>query len=377
MRLIKTASLEMEQFYDDTKIPEYAILSHTWGDEEATFEDMKSTSASVLSSKAGFAKIKACCIQAARDGYEYVWVDTCCIDKSSSAELTEAINSMFRWYQDSSRCFAYLADVPGNLDPDDLSVAFARSRWFTRGWTLQELLAPRNVIFYAQDWTEIGDRARLGKEITKITSIHQEILDGLRHVSTASIAERMSWASKRQTTRIEDIAYCLLGIFNINMPMLYGEGKRAFIRLQEEIIKDSDDQSIFAWDSDHLHLPDYRGILAPSPSLFANSAGFVPKAVGNRATQMPYSITNKGLQIQLPSLFNATEDVRIAIIGCINGSDPNMYVGIKLKRVDAPYNLFERVAQTRVKQVCPEDFAATKTSMIYIRKADFFGSNLP
>ena len=163
--------------------------------------------------------------------------DLCCIDKTSSAELSEAINSMYRWYQESGVCYAYLADVPPN--------AFSKSRWFTRGWTLQELIAPSTVIFLDQKWQEIGTKSSLQRVISEITGIPTDILLG-GDLEDASIAQRMSWASKRETTRVEDAAYCLMGIFSIHMPMLYGEGERAFIRLQEEIMRVSDDHSLFA-----------------------------------------------------------------------------------------------------------------------------------
>ena len=192
-------------------------------------------------------KIQFSCAQAAKDGYGYIWVDTCCIDKSSSAELSEAINSMYKWYQNAEKCYAYLADVPTGADLWPKQSSFRRSRWFTRGWTLQELIAPSNLIFYSAEWLYLGTRYVLSSLLTEITGVDYTILAGARGIENASIAKKMSWASNRVTTRVEDIAYCLMGLFAVNMPMLYGEGDRAFIRLQEEIIKNSDDQSLFAW----------------------------------------------------------------------------------------------------------------------------------
>jgi hypothetical protein len=182
--------------------------------------------------KAGYSKIRGCCKAAAADGFEYVWIDTCCIDKTSSSELSEAINSMYKWYQEAEVCYVYLADV----FPDISTSSFAKSRWFTRGWTLQELIAPSSVIFFDAHWRDIGTKASLVKPIAEITGIHIDALSNGR-VSRFSVAQRMSWASRRETTREEDIAYCLLGIFSINMPLLYGEGQKAFLRLQEEIMK--------------------------------------------------------------------------------------------------------------------------------------------
>ena len=166
---------------------------------------------------------------AVADGFDYIWIDTCCIDKTSSAELSEALNSMYRWYQEAEECYAYLADVPHNSINRATGVTGPswKSRWFTRGWTLQELIAPLSVIFLNSEWQEIGTKSNLQRDISEITGIPSSFLlgDDLRH---ASIAQRMSWASKRETTRIEDLAYYLMGLFGIYMPMLYGEGERAY-----------------------------------------------------------------------------------------------------------------------------------------------------
>jgi hypothetical protein len=190
--------------------------------------------------------------QAAHDGHEYIWIYTCCIDKSSSAELSEAINSMYAWYQKAEICYAVLDDVPGP-DAADFEAEFKASRWFTRGWTLQELLAPRNVVFFGRPLTGpsimLGDRTSLCGLISTSTAIAEEDLIGSAYCQYCTVAQKMSWASKRETTREEDIAYSLMGLFSVNMPLLYGEGARAFMRLQEEITNISDDQSIFAWVS--------------------------------------------------------------------------------------------------------------------------------
>ncbi|PKS07150.1 hypothetical protein jhhlp_005750 [Lomentospora prolificans] len=293
MRLIDTSTLKLQFFASD--VPPYAILSHTWGDGEVAFQDMQRGRA-FASRLQGFAKIEDCCRQAKRDGYAWAWVDTCCIDKQSSAELSEAINSMYRWYQHSAVCYVYMPDVvadpdsfpvsnsptslvPGEAWPSSpgrdakhlrrLGLAFAASRWFRRGWTLQELIAPRLVEFYDRDWTEIGTKASLVSDLQRITGIRAEILQGASPGSLCTIAERLSWASKRDTLRVEDRAYSLLGIFNVNMPLLYGEGQNAFIRLQEEIIRRSEDLSLLAWYQPRLP-GSYSGVLAPDP------AGFTP-----------------------------------------------------------------------------------------------------
>lgn len=173
--------------------------------------------------------------------------------------------------------------------------AFTSSRWFTRGWTLQELLAPRDVRFYSMDWTFLGTKIELCNEISKITTISPPFLRGT-NVQHASVAKRMSWASERKTTRVEDTSYCLLGIFGVHMPMLYGEGENAFRRLQEEIIKVSNDQSLFAWGGEFGD-EEAVGLLAKSPSQFRNSGNIVPY---NSEQDISYAITNTGLRIALP-----------------------------------------------------------------------------
>jgi hypothetical protein len=182
-------------------IPRYAILSHTWGadDQEVTFKDMVSGTGH---EKAGYDKIRFCARQAAADRLRYFWVDTCCIDKSSSAELTESINSMFTWYKEAARCYVFLVDLPPGTA---LSEGLRRCRWFTRGWTLQELLAPKAIMFYDQAWNLIGDRPGLAYLLSHITGITNDCLLGFQVLSTTSIATRMSWASRRQTKRIEDM----------------------------------------------------------------------------------------------------------------------------------------------------------------------------
>jgi hypothetical protein len=222
-------------------IPSYAILSHTWGpdSEEVTFQDLMNGTGE---RKTGYEKIRFCAEQAERHGLIHFWIDTCCINKENSTELAEAINSMFRWYHDAARCFVFLADVSvpsghgGTLPPNQSwESAFRASRWFTRGWTLQELLAPKSVHFFAQDGTLLGDKASLQQQIHEITGV---ALPALRGDSLAlfEIEERFKWAESRQTTREEDWAYSLLGIFDVFISPIYGEGKEnAVRRLKKEI----------------------------------------------------------------------------------------------------------------------------------------------
>jgi hypothetical protein len=240
MRLLECKNdgeFSLTQFFDD--IPRYAILSHTWGPEEVTFRDMIEGNGT---RKTSFDKIRFCGEQARRDGLHYFWVDTCCIDKSSSAELAEAINSMFRWYRDAAKCYVFLPDVPRTtVDSKDRSLqlpwemAFRTSRWFTRGWTLQELIAPTSVEFFSKNWELLGDRNSLERYICEITRIPSRALRG-SPLAGFSLTERMSWAETRQTAREEDIAYSLLGMFDVYMPLIYGEGRaNAVGRLQEAI----------------------------------------------------------------------------------------------------------------------------------------------
>lgn len=255
--------------YIGKDIPQYAMLSHTWGadHEEVTFKDLME-GIGKGKSKAGYRKLEFCAKQAARDGLRFFWVDTCCIDKSSSAELSEAINSMFRWYHRAEKCYVYLPDVSiGDLTQSDLSsqqtwkADLRRSRWFTRGWTLQELLAPRSVEFFSTDSEQLlGDRISLAQEIYDITGIPAQALNG-SHLSHFSVDERMSWAERRETKREEDGAYSLLGIFNIHMPLLYGEGRqKAFARLYKEI-----EQSIRIQKDDRESVQQSR-LTKPLPS---------------------------------------------------------------------------------------------------------------
>ncbi|KAF1829888.1 HET-domain-containing protein [Decorospora gaudefroyi] len=220
-------------------IPPYAILSHTWGDDEFLFEDLVNGTGE---SKAGYKKIRFCGEQTARDSLQYFWLDTCCIDKWKISELSHAINSMFRWYKNAAKCYAFLSDV--STSPTDAQrhqstweASFRKSRWFTRGWTLQELLAPALIDFFSLEGQRIGDKASLEQQICEITRIPATALRG-DALDEFSIPERMAWMAGRQTKEEEDMAYSLIGIFDVSMEFRYGEGKeRALNRLQEEMGK--------------------------------------------------------------------------------------------------------------------------------------------
>jgi hypothetical protein len=238
MRLLQRkddGKYSLTEFVGDAT-PRYAILSHTWGadHEEVTLADLEKDTDTT---KAGYRKLQFCADQAAKDGLRYFWVDTCSIDKSSSAELTEAINSMFAWYRDAARCYVYLPDVSTSSTPaqQHWNHAFQQSRWFTRGWTLQELVAPVSVEFFSAEGTRLGNKYSLVQELHGITGISVEALQG-GPLGQLSVDERMSWVGQRKTKHEEDAAYSLLGIFDVHMPLIYGEGRRkAFARLQKEI----------------------------------------------------------------------------------------------------------------------------------------------
>jgi hypothetical protein len=319
MWLLDTSTLELNEFIGGN-IPPYTILSHTWGsaEEEISFRDLRKDRGAAQW-RAGYNKVKNCCSKAAQDGYQYAWIDTCCIDKRSSAELSEAINSMFKWYQNAQVCYVYLVDVPSfgsDLSSEVNDDKFSKSRWFTREWTLQELIAPRCIQFFRQDWTLIGTKGLHTEsaqdalenspsndpfllKLAKITGIREEVLQDPLAIRRTSVAQRMFWAAQRQTTREEDIAYALMGLFGVHMPILYGEGqKNAFKRLQLEIIKSSPDQSIFAWRANR----ESSGLLAESPLDFADSGAIHPgNPLPTSSTAVSsYSMTNMGLSINLP-----------------------------------------------------------------------------
>jgi hypothetical protein len=330
MRLLNIKTLKLESYDNVDNTPPYAILSHTWGVEEVLFDDLQEQShsndlldlqsrfddlerrfdelkscldlcktntvprgtESTVSQpekrgenerepkdrigsedlrakrKRGWSKIDGCCSEALKFELGYVWIDTCCIYKESSSELSEAINSMFDWYRRAVVCFAYLGDASDVDDAFGLKPS-NHSRWFDRGWTLQELIAPINLLFYQQDWKLLGQRSSFTDLIEKITTVPRNVLakEPGTELHNFSVARRLSWAVRRRTTRSEDRAYSLMGLFNVNMPTIYGEGgPSAFFRLQAEIFRISGDHSIFAWTvpCDNAELSDL-----PPHNLFA------------------------------------------------------------------------------------------------------------
>ncbi|KAK2597031.1 hypothetical protein N8I77_012905 [Diaporthe amygdali] len=337
MRLLHTTTQKLVE-----KTPEelrkdnvrYAILSHTWGPNEVIYEDIVHGTEWTKNPNS-LRKVQGACHQARSDGYDYIWIDTCCIDKSSSAELSEAINSMYIWYEMSKVCYAFIEDFNwDNLGSPETKDSFAASRWFTRGWTLQELLAPANLIFFTKNWVSLGEKRAISPFLAEITGIDATIMAGERPIESASIAKRMSWMARRQTTRPEDSAYCLMGVFGVNMPMLYGEGgERAFLRLQEEIMKTSDDQSLFAWVNRDADAEALHGLLAPSPAAFAHSNGILPYHDWGDPRE-PYSMTNRGLRIQL-HLSARKDGIFVATIDCPVPPDyaDSSFLAIYLKKI--------------------------------------------
>lgn len=319
MRLLDVSNLEIRSGFDDAaagltedeakvqrqlwgltssdssyETPPYAILSHRWVGREVVFGDFDTIPKERLQNvaeanpvsktiggienvgdgiEASIYKIAGACAQVRRTpGVRHIWIDTVCINKNDSRELSSALNSMFNWYENATVCYVYLYDVTWNeADLDGSRAEFCQSKWFKRGWTLQELLAPKHIEFYDRDWRFIGPKQTLIKQIVKAAKIAEEYLIG--DFRTASIAQKMSWLSERITTIIEDRAYCMLGIFDVFLDTRYGRGGDEFLRLQREIFVSTPpdaifDESMFAWKTD---LIETSGLLAPAPSCFRHS----------------------------------------------------------------------------------------------------------
>ena len=355
MWLINCRTLLLEEFLNH-KEARYAILSHTWEKgEEVQYGEFNNREAT---GKRGWQKIENTCQLALNDGCDFAWVDTCCIDKTSSAELTEAINSMFPWYSRSEICYIYLADYDASNPVANMS----ESRWFTRGWTLQELIAPAQVRFYDKSWNSIGTKDTLSQQLSLITGIGQEILLASKNrnleevLDQVPVARRMSWAAKRETTRVEDTAYCLIGIFAINLPLLYGEGERAFIRLQEEVVKNSNDLSLLAWrspkDETPTNLDRICGVFARHPRDFQASDNLV--LINDIKFTPEFTMTNKGLKIHTQLYFDRTENLHFLGINCYDVDFPQEIIGIFLKHQGA--SIFARAR--------PHLFASLKTKTL-------------
>lgn len=359
---------------DDPREVHYAILSHVWArppdlrDPELTYQDVlrihdthtpeqnPSNPHQVVSYIPQFPeKIRKFCDIAREHGYDYAWADACCIDKTSSSELSQAINAMYDWYRYADVCYVFLHDVPTPSTPstalDTHRSRFRTSVWFKRGWTLQELLAPDVVVFLSEVWEVIGTKHTLAALIEEITTIPRDVLTGRRALEDVSVACRMSWASSRKTTHEEDRAYSLLGIFGVTLRTTYGEGSYAFIRLQQEILKQIPDQTIFAWGSAlstemspfRLNFPTEwaapnpqpiasletspmdQYLLASSPEAFKDSSHIVSipwdtflRRFGEPLSHRPtYTTTPYGIRAHLPLLATRIENAQTAVPTCV------------------------------------------------------------
>ena len=311
MRLLDTRTFKLRSFISPEAVEEgYAILSHVWDAQEQTFQDIQAIHVRCATSGEDprsllSEKVWRSCEIAASHGYRWLWIDTCCIDKTSSAELSEAINSMYRYYSHSEVCYAYLRDVT------DIASHLHRSVWHTRGWTLQELIAPRCVLFVSKYWRVLGSKADLAKELEHITGIPIAVLQLAQRPSEISITRRMSWAAHRTTTRKEDEAYSLLGIFDVNMPTLYGEGERAFQRLQEEILKKSTDTTLFAWGitySMDIPIQADRDPSTANRAVVSHGSAPIPSP-GPKSRLDPSKLLPGGLFARSPADFAGSEDI--------------------------------------------------------------------
>ena len=349
MRLLNTKTAVLHQFNNSADIPPYAILSHVWQKEEQTLQDISDpANQDPVHPWAHISyKIRDCCAFAAREGFEWIWIDTCCIDKTSSSELSEAINSMYAWYAAADVCYVWLHDVDDTHPSESGPASFSQSAWFTRGWTLQELLAPRYAVFLSKKWHTLGTKQTLAHRISRVTGIDEDVLFKMVDLHEVSVARRMSWAAARRTTREEDRAYSLMGIFDVNMPTIYGEGSKAFLRLQVEILKQCPDQSIFAWGhpsidyhalltgnvssstvTKELRDSSLRSLLAPSPAKFQHAGDISPISLDSLSELLEqpdlappeYSTTAYGMRtsfpiVDIPSL-GRDPSISMAILAC-------------------------------------------------------------
>ncbi|KAI1469651.1 uncharacterized protein F4812DRAFT_419831 [Daldinia caldariorum] len=326
MWLLNTETLTLKYFNEaQLKGLSFAILSHTWGSDEILFHEVQGDRAA-LQDRAGWKKLTSFCKTALAYGFGHGWMDTCCIDKRNSADVTEAINSAYMYYYDSGACFIHLEDVHKYADEatgssgraevtrDQLLARVRTTRWIRRGWTLQEFIAPKRRYFFASDWSDIEDGDNLLDALAESTRISIDLLKDRDLLDGFCTAERMKWASRRETTRAEDVAYCLMGMFKVNMPVLYGEGaQNAFRRLQREIMQFSFDMTIFVWYGDY----ESSGLLAQSPSDFADTP---LSSLWPPWDASAYSLTNAGLSISL----NIINQQEIGEYGCCAKSDGNI-----------------------------------------------------
>ena len=312
-----------------------------------TFQDLMGGHAQAMKLK-GYEKIQKAGEQARRDGHDYVWIDSCCIDKTSSQELSEVINTMFRYYKEAAVCYAFLFDVPAatDLSEKERIDAFKGSKWFKRGWTLQELIAPKEMLFYNADWCLLGTKAELKNHIRAVTTIPQYILEG-GDLSVLSACAKMAWVAGRETTVPEDIAYCLLGIFDIHMPLIYGEGEeRAFVRLQEEILRRTEDESLFLWElpAEDATTQEFWGLLAKSPSYFKVTPKTLAPCLPSAARSQPPVMTGRGLSTEMLLAPVGTHSWRSVYAALVNVQRGGVGYAVLLQRLSFRDSQFARVA---------------------------------
>ena len=336
MRFLNTRTFRFEQVPDSElhlEDNQYAILSHRWGadEDEVSFEDIRLSKD--FSNKKGSKKVEGFCKEASAASCRYGWIDTCCINKGNSTELSEAINSMYQWYQGSKVCIAYLEDVPQKQLIDSI--------WFNRGWTLQELISPKAITFFDNSWKTIGTKIKLIADLSRKTRIPESILSHATKLSTCSIAQRISWAANRVTTREEDGAYSLMGLFDINIPMIYEEREKAFLRLQQYIIQKSKDESIFAWTTEFPgNTKTYSGLFAPSSLAYASCSEIV-QTQGSHG----FSESNGELSIRL-RLFPYSSETYCAVLNCTDRGYLDSKVFILIGRTSTE-DEYVRVAGTK------------------------------
>ncbi|ETS81435.1 hypothetical protein PFICI_06437 [Pestalotiopsis fici W106-1] len=384
MRLINTSTYQLREFVG-AGIPPYAILSHTWEDDEVLFDDLQDMHKTRRRKERGFIKVEQCCARALADGWDWVWIDNCCIDKSSSAELSEAINSMYQWYQNAMVCYAYLSDVDslpaletclesmasvraGNARPPN---ALNPCRWFHRSWTLQELIAPRSVCFYGAHWSYLATKAELGTRLAQATGIYYGVLTHELPVMEVSACEKMRWAAGRQATRAEDVSYSLLGLFDINMPLLYGEGSKAFYRLQEYILAGGEQTILFfdiqPWNPGNSALDEGKSkkLAAQSPEDFAA----VPMRMHIQRVHWsdPRYVRHAGefgLRIQLPCRKLTKQDIEALSLPSIKDQDWHL-IALSLLEVSNPANQIPILYSTRNnKRIRSDSPAARRVGLI-------------
>lgn len=336
MRLINTSTLEIKDFVSDTDRPPYAILSHRWGENEVTYQDWIyitkqfprrwgwvyiEDEVEQIKSGAGFKKIENACRLASRHGLGWIWADTCCIDKTNMAEVSEAINSMYRWYEQSKVCYAFLQDVDFHEGVPEIELTFCENEWFRRGWTLQELIAPDRVIFLSQQWEAIAEKDDIPDVVEKITGIPAQVVKYKQFGSSQSrpyASDVFSWAARRTTTRAEDRAYCLLGLLGINMPLVYGEGEAAFQRLQLEVVRSMRDASYIAWGID-TGIPDLQNFSGNQHKLAADFES--TSALAGTLDQFYYSAGKwEGWSTSLLEVTNIGLSLECTMIKTLNGA---------------------------------------------------------